>query len=106
MKHAQAARAHAKRRAKERVGVIVNRAQLDAIIATIRAGKARAIWKQTNSRTWFLVTLESEWELYQAVAVYHNKTHTIHTFLTCEQAKITLDAHGLGHLLDRLVSVR
>jgi len=67
---------------------------------------ATPIWKESNSRTWFLVTLVGEDSVEQAVAIYGRKTKTIHTFLTVHQAKRTLDEHCASRLLDALVDLR
>ena len=71
------AREHAKQRAKERYELDLNDNDLQRISALIRDGCAMPVWKESHSRSHFIVRYKGEY-LY---AVYGNLIKTVHTFL-------------------------
>ncbi len=68
---------HAKRRAAERYGIVLNKHLRRQIVQSIRQNKARLIERQSHTRTTWLVTVDDK----PAVVIYDNHRHTIVTFL-------------------------
>jgi hypothetical protein len=94
----QAARRHAKARASARFGVVLNSDALRVLVADIQNGRTTHIWSESLDRRWHLVTISGK----RAIAVYGKKNQCIHTFLTLEQARETLERTGERGALEQL----
>jgi hypothetical protein len=80
----QAARRHAKARASARFGVVLNSDALRVLVADIQNGRTTHISGK------------------RAIAVYGKKNQCIHTFLSLEQARETLERTGERGALEQL----
>lgn len=72
-----AQRAHAKRRAKQRYGLTLNRHELRQVVLQIQEGRAKQIEKQGNGKFVFEVTYEGM----VIPVVYDKTTKNVVTFL-------------------------
>jgi hypothetical protein len=77
---AQCQRIHAKKRAFERYGIVLNRPVLNGIIQDIQNNRATFIEKQSNAKSfWFVMVGEQKCRV-----VYDKNRKTISTFLPLE----------------------
>lgn len=75
------AKLHAKRRARERYGVSLNRFDIAAMVAMIKNNQATFLRRQSNTRTVYEIPyMDRMW-----IAVYSTTAGTILTFLTHDQ---------------------
>lgn len=77
MSKAKAQRRHAQRRARGRYGVHLNRADLDAMVRQIQAGKATFLRRQSGRVSLFAVDMQG----LRVPVVYDRKRKTIVTVL-------------------------
>lgn len=73
----QAQKRHAIARAGERYGLDLTPSQLKAAIRKIQQGEARFLWKQSLTRSVFIVDIDTT----PCVAVYDPSRNSIRTFL-------------------------
>jgi len=72
-----AQRAHARRRALERYGIVLNKEARRAMVEAVRSGRARLVHRRSNR----VATYEIEWEGRTVLLSYDRKRGTIVTFL-------------------------
>jgi hypothetical protein len=70
-------RKHAKRRAFERYGLELNKADYNACVKIIQDAQSEPILEQSNTRTWHKIKYKDK----EALVVYDRKRHGIVTFL-------------------------
>ena len=80
MDKAQSQRAHAKRRARERYGLHINRDLYRELVQRIQLGRARIIERQSNRIAVHLLEIDGV----QYPVAYDNQRQTIVTFLPQE----------------------
>lgn len=81
MSHTHAARAHAKRRLRERYNIDANRFEIAHMILDIRMGRCPMVARQSNTRSIHKCRFRDQ----DVYAVYSTTAKTILTFLTEEQ---------------------
>lgn len=89
----EAQRVHAKRRAAERYGLILNRSDLREIVLAIQRQQATFLFKESNRLTHYALDFQGK----RVVVVYDKQRKTIVTFLPPE-AEHQYPTQGAEHV--------
>lgn len=96
--HRADARRHAKARASARLGIVLNRDDLNGIVQAIQSGSTIPLWSQSLTRAWHLVKVRDV----PCVVIYGKALKAVHTFLTLDMARETLAKNGQVAALKKL----